>query len=497
MVRILITGGNGNLSKIIKKHLSNENEITSISRNDVDISNYDEVKNYFSKNTDFDILIHTAIVGGRRTKEENYDVVYNNLLMFENMIKFAHLFKLIINFDSGAIYDRETDIYNRNEEDLLTIPKDYYGFSKYLIYKRSLSYDNVFNFRIFNIFHINEEADRFIKSCFNAKIKNTIVQIFQDKYFDFIYEDDFIKILKHYINNYNSTDNLIKTFNLSYQKKYKLSDIAKLILNNDKMIEIMNPNLINNYCGDSSELNKMNIQLDGLEKSLDKYEIIYKNQVFNNFKYTIKYGLKYVNIDITNILLTKFVKENILRIPTQYYINKYNLFNIPYEFESLVKHFFIVDKFNNNTKEYQNNQFIFIDLNNNNIYSENDIPNNIKEIYPHNNKYENFKLNVHYGLVNENVNINDILINKCIRQNIIYIPSNDIKRASIFGDPLPNILKFIIIYNENIPISLSDENTAIYINTDTNEIINDNIVHSKNRNIIPEYIQKIFPEKFL
>jgi len=497
MVRILITGGNGNLSEIIKKHLSNENEITSISRNDVDISNYNEVKNYFSKNTDFDILIHTAIVGGRRTKEENYDVVYNNLLMFENMIKFAHLFKLIINFDSGAIYDRETDIYNRNEEDLLTIPKDYYGFSKYLIYKRSLSYNNVFNFRIFNIFHTNEEPDRFIKSCFNAKINNTIVQIFQDKYFDFIYEDDFIKILKHYINNYNSHNSLIKTFNLSYQQKYKLSDIAKLILNNDKMIEIMNPNLISNYCGDSSELNKMNIQLDGLEKSLDKYEIIYKNQVFNNFKYTIKYGLKYVNIDITNILLTKFVKENILRIPTQYYINKYNLFNIPYEFESLVKHFFIVDKFNNNTKEYQNNQFIFIDLNNNNIYSENDIPNHIKEIYPHNNKYENFKLNVHYGLVNENVNINNKLINKCMRQNIIYVPKNDIQRASLFGDPLPNILKFIIIYNENIPISLSDENNAIYINTDTNEIINHNIVHSKNRNVIPEYIQKIFPENFL
>jgi hypothetical protein len=290
---------------------------------------------------------------------------------------------------------------------------------------------------------------------------------------------------------------LIKTFNLSYQKKYKLSDIAKLILNNDKMIEIMNPNLINNYCGDSSELNKMNIQLDGLEKSLDKYEIIYKNQVFNNFKYTIKYGLKYVNIDITNILLTKFVKENILRIPTQYYINKYNLFNIPYEFESLVKHFFIVDKFNNNTKEYQNNKFIFIDLNKNNIYSENDIPNHIKEIYPHNNKYEIFKLNVHYGLFSENVNINNKLINKCMRQNIIYIPSNDIQRASLFGDPLPNILKFIIIYNENIPISLSDENTAIYINTDTNEIINHNIVDSKNRNVIPEYIQKIFPENFL
>ena len=496
MVRILITGGNGNLSKIIRKQLSNEHEITCISRNDIDISNYKEVEKYFSNKYHFDVLIHTAIVGGRRTKEDNSDVVYNNLLMFENIIQFAHLFKVVINFDSGATYDRETDIYNRNENDLLTIPKDYYGFSKYLIYKRSLSYDNVFNFRIFNIFHTNEEADRFIKSCFNAKINNTTIQIFQDKYFDFVYEDDFIKILKHYINNCNSTDNLIKTFNLSYQEKYKLSDIAKLILKNDNMVEIINPHLINNYCGDSSELNKMGIELDGLEESLHKYETRYNDEVFNHFKYTVKYGLKYVNIDITDVLLTKFVKQNILRIPTQYYINKYNLLNIPYEFESFVKSFFITDKMTNNTTEYANNQFIFIDLNSNNIYTENDIPNHIKEIYPHYN-IEKFKLNITYGILDQNINVNDKIINKFMRQNIIYIPNNDINRASFFGDPLPNILKYIIIYNENNnPISLHHENNAIYINTDTYEIINCNI-HTNDKINIPDYIKKIFPENFL
>ena len=39
---------------------------------------------------------------------------------------------MIINFDSAAIYDRASDILNRKEEDLLTIPNDYYGFSKYI-----------------------------------------------------------------------------------------------------------------------------------------------------------------------------------------------------------------------------------------------------------------------------------------------------------------------------------------------------------------------------
>jgi hypothetical protein len=72
-----------------------------------------------------------------------------------------------------------------------------------------------------------------------------------------------------------STQNLIKTFNLSYQKKYKLSDIAKIILKNDNMIEVTSTTLTNNYCGDSSNLSKMGIEFDGLEKSLDKYETKY------------------------------------------------------------------------------------------------------------------------------------------------------------------------------------------------------------------------------
>jgi nucleoside-diphosphate-sugar epimerase len=274
MVRILITGGNGNLSKIIKKHLSNENEITCISRNDFDISNYNEVENYFSKNAEFDVLIHTAIVGGRRTKQENYDVVYNNLLMFENIIKFAHLFKLIINFDSGAIYDRETDIYNRKENELLTVPKDYYGFSKYIIYQRSQQYTHFYNLRIFNIFHVNEEPDRFIKSCFQSKQKNTEIKIFEDKYFDFVYEDDFMTIIKYYLDHYLSPEKLEKTINICYKEKYKLSDIAKIILptNSHNNIIIIDDTLKHNYSGNCDKIEGLKLELIGLEKSLKKYQ---------------------------------------------------------------------------------------------------------------------------------------------------------------------------------------------------------------------------------
>lgn len=267
-MKILITGGNGNIAKMIKNNLKNYN-ITVITRNDFDLLDNLSVSNYLI-DKEFDILIHTAIKGGRRTKEESSEVFYNNLVMFENLAKYAHKFKLIINFDSGAIYDRETDIFCREEIELKTIPKDYYGFSKYVIYKRSLQYDNIINFRIFNIFHVNEEPDRFIKACYIAKKNGTNVKIFQDKYFDFMYEDDFIEIMTYYIENYSK--NLPKTFNLSYTKKYKLSEIANIIIGDKSRIEILDNSCINNYCGDGTILDNLCIKLDGLEASLKKYE---------------------------------------------------------------------------------------------------------------------------------------------------------------------------------------------------------------------------------
>jgi len=282
MHKILITGGNGNIAKMIKNNLASEFDITCICRSDFNLLDFKSVQNYLSVNS-FDVLIHTAITGGRRTKTENGDVVYNNLIMFENMVKFADHFKLIINFDSGAIYDRSTNIFCRKEEDIVTVPADYYGFSKYLIYNRCLQYSNIINFRIFNIFHINEEVDRFIKACFLAKKNGTSVVIGQDKYFDFMSEADFIKIIKYYLINLNSAS-LCKTLNLSYKKKYTLSDIALFILHDITKLNILVKLEIDqgNYCGNSDKLDELMLDLDGLEASLQKFETQFNLLSFKN-----------------------------------------------------------------------------------------------------------------------------------------------------------------------------------------------------------------------
>jgi len=274
-MKILIIGGNGNIAKMIKQNLSSTKyKITNLSRSELNVLSEFEIEKYL-KIHEYDILVHTAIMGGRRTKEENGDITHNNLLMLENLLKFSSKFKMIINFDSAAIYDRNTDILNRKEEDLLTIPTDYYGFSKYLIYQRSLQYNNVYNFRIFNIFHAREENDRFIKSCFNAKKNNTPVTIFEDKYFDFVYEDDFVKIVKYYFDNCEKNEKLLKTINICYDQKYKLSEIANIILNDNSKINIQTNCSNKNYSGDGSLLKTLHIDLIELKNSL----IIYSNKI--------------------------------------------------------------------------------------------------------------------------------------------------------------------------------------------------------------------------
>jgi nucleoside-diphosphate-sugar epimerase len=269
-IKVLITGGNGNIAQIIKRNLSDNFSITNLARNDLNILHLSDIEKYLNEN-EFDILVHTAILGGRRTKEENGDITHINLVMAENIFHFAHKFKMILNFDSAAIYDRSTNILNRNEEDLFTIPYDYYGFSKYVIYKRSLFYSNIYNFRVFNIYHPNEEKDRFIKACFLAKKNNTVITILQDKYFDFFYEDDFVRIIKYYFDNFLYPDKLQKTINICYSKKYKLSEIATMILDKKENINIIEKECSNNYCGKSDLLDTLGIDFLGLEKSLEVY----------------------------------------------------------------------------------------------------------------------------------------------------------------------------------------------------------------------------------
>ena len=64
-----------------------------------------------------------------------------------------------------------------------------------------------------------------------------------------------------------------------------------------------------------------------------------------------------------------------------------------------------------------------------------------------------------YGINTNKIDITDIVHKKCLKDNTIYIPKNDVVRRDLFNiDPCPNIVKFVYIngckFDKNIEITI-------------------------------------------
>jgi nucleoside-diphosphate-sugar epimerase len=255
-MKILITGGNGYIAKSISLYLKDKYELISLNRDNSNLLDKDSIIKQLS-DIKPDIIIHTAIEGGHRNIQYDASIVYKNLLMFENLLLYKDKVKFIFNIGSGAEFDMSQHIFNAKEEDIFScIPKDYYGFSKNLISKRIQQINNnIINFRIFGIFDENENDTRFIKNNI-TRFKNGLPpEIHGNKYMDFFYIKDFISILEYYIINGN---HLPKDINLCYEKKYKLTDIIKIIYGNG--IEIQKLPYLFNYTGSAEKIKKINLK---------------------------------------------------------------------------------------------------------------------------------------------------------------------------------------------------------------------------------------------
>ena len=266
-MNILVTGANGFIgSNVIKLLSDNINyKFFNGNRNTIDLYSTESIERYLDENQ-IDTVIHCAIEGGSRLKQDTSDMLYKNILMYENLIKFNHRYKVFINFGSGAEFDRKYDISNVNEYDMFgVVPTDFYGLSKNIISKLSVHYCASVNLRIFGCFYHNELSTRFIKNNINKYINHKSMIIHQDRYMDFFYMDDLINIIEYSLNNPPST---YKDINMSYLKKYKLSDITSIIndLSSYKVdVIIENENFGLNYTGNGKLLNSLNLKLKGLE----------------------------------------------------------------------------------------------------------------------------------------------------------------------------------------------------------------------------------------
>jgi nucleoside-diphosphate-sugar epimerase len=274
-MNILITGAQGFLGKEITEYFAHsDHKIFATNRQSLNVLNERKLSNYIQDNK-IEAVIHTAVSGcGRST--DTYEDFCNNILMFHNLLSQRTKFKIMINFGSGAEFDRRSSISNRREEEVLTsCPVDYYGLAKSMITKEILKVnDNIYNFRIFGCFGKYENETRFISKSINRSLIGSPISITQNRLMDFIYVEDLCKLVEHYLNNFIDKD-LYRDVNVCYNKKYDLKGISKKILSSmgipiDKNIQYEKKGFFRAYTGDSKRFDSFNLDLVGLDNGIKK-----------------------------------------------------------------------------------------------------------------------------------------------------------------------------------------------------------------------------------
>jgi len=267
-MKILITGSNGFVAKHLTAFFKNH-EIVHITRDIIDLKSRDSL-DLFLKNKTFDVLFHTAIVGGRREVKDDSETLLSNVTMFYNILRHRDKFKKIIHFGSGAELDRITPAPG-NEQ----FPIDPYGLSKNIIHRIGSQFSNIYNLRIFNVFGIGELPNRMIQNNINNYINKQPIKIFRDRLMDFFYIEDLCKIVEYCI--YNTCPTVIDCV---YKEKIMLTDIANIInnLSTYKVPIIIDSKEIDSpYIGDSSAIDSCNINLQGLYSGIQSVYQHYTN----------------------------------------------------------------------------------------------------------------------------------------------------------------------------------------------------------------------------
>jgi len=253
--RILITGGSGFIGRNVIEQLGYEYNFVAPSHKELDILNFNKVEEFFKKNRDFDIVIHTAICGGNRRVPDSANILNLNLRMFFNIVRCKKYWNKIIYLGSGIEFGKEEPIKLIREADFdKRIPQDNFGFYKYICAKYIENSRSILNLRLFGVWGKYEDYSiRFISNAICKVIFGLPITINQNVFYDYIHVNDFIKILNYFIND----DFKFSNYNVGTGNPIDLKTIANKILsiaNSGSGIKISKAGLANEYTCDNKRL---------------------------------------------------------------------------------------------------------------------------------------------------------------------------------------------------------------------------------------------------
>lgn len=252
MKRILFTGGSGLIGRNVIPILSKEHHILAPTRMELNLMDEIAIEN-FIKDNKIEIVIHSANPNPvKNSKDKSEQFFENSLRIFMNFHRVKHLCEYIYFLGSGAELDKRYDIIKLNENAFgKTIPRDEYGFAKYIM--STLTDETICNLRVFACYGPGDYYTKFISHCVRCVLRNQDITIRQDCYFDYIHTDDLAYILSVFINkkpSYNS-------YNIASGDRKTLYEIANIVLKvmrSDKNIVILKSGFNKEYTPDISRL---------------------------------------------------------------------------------------------------------------------------------------------------------------------------------------------------------------------------------------------------
>lgn len=259
LTNIMITGSNGFIGKNLLEDLSKDYSIFPANRETVNLLEEESVRRFINKNH-IELIINCANVGG--TRKTGYDVgivdiFQENLRIFFNLLRCLDKSTRMINFGSGAEYDKRNDLKKIKESDFdKSVPADSYGYSKYIMSKYIEKEKNIISLRIFGCYGPYEDYTfKFISNSIIKNIINLPITINQNVIFDYLFIEDLVGIVRQFILKEPED----KILNVTPSKSIDLLTIVKLINEigvNKSQINLLKHNLNKEYTGDNSLLFK-------------------------------------------------------------------------------------------------------------------------------------------------------------------------------------------------------------------------------------------------
>jgi len=258
--RVLITGSSGFLGRNLEEQLRDQHILFTSPHSDFDLTNLQQARRYFQRNP-VDVVVHCAAVGARGLRDgkasnlaQQPEITCQNLGMLFNLMD-SHPGK-IISFGSGAEYDKTYEIKGVKEEEIgKFMPTDPYSFSKYAMSRVIESSDrDMANLRLFAVYGRYENHNvRFMARSICRNLLGLPIVIHQNAVFDYLYVDDAVKIVDHFIRNSGRH----RTYNVGMGIPVDLLSVAQEINRVAKRkseIVVTNPGFKNEYTCDNSRL---------------------------------------------------------------------------------------------------------------------------------------------------------------------------------------------------------------------------------------------------